>query len=211
MLRFLVVLLGCILLPLSTHAYSIGKTNGTSGQVLRWHTSNIGYYIYTSGSADVLDGSDLAAVQNGFQQWSSIGCSSLNVSYMGTTNNKYNMASGADTNGKNEVGWAEGSEWKYGAYVLGLTQTSFSPESGEISEADIAFNGYQNKWSTNGKSGTTDILNVASHEEGHFVGAQHVLGGYSSSNPPTMAPKADPYLKSQTLEADDKLLACYLY
>jgi len=73
--------------------------------------------------------------------------------------------------------------------VLGLTQTSFSPVSGEISEADIAFNGYLNKWSTNGKSGTVDVLNVAAHEEGHFIGAQHVLGATAQAIHPLWRPK----------------------
>ena len=210
MRNWLVALLALIVAPAPVRAYSISLVNGGSGSVVRWHTSNISYFLHTAGSADIVDGSDLGAVRAGFQQWNSVQCSKLQFTDAGGTSNNFSMAVGGAPNNKNEVHWAEGPEWELGAYVLGVTQTSFSVPSGEIQEADIAFNGYLNKWSTTGASGRVDVLNVAAHEEGHFFGAQHVLGGYDPNNPPTMAPTADPYLKSRTIEADDKLVACFL-
>lgn len=212
LLSLLVSLLpGLLVVPAEAGAYSISLLDGNKGNIVRWHVTDVGYFIYPSGSADVVDGSDIAAVQAGFEQWNAVSCSKMNFVYQGAATTKNNMATNGSSNGKNEVIWAEGSEWTHGQFVLGLTSTSFQVPSGEIVEADIAFNGYLNKWSTNGKSGTVDVLNVAAHEQGHFFGAQHALGGYSASNPPTMAPKADPYLKSQSIEADDKQCICFLY
>ena len=200
-----------LVLPALGHAYSIQLTGGNTGDPIRWHSNQLSYKLHSVGSADVVDGSDLTAVDSGWSQWNNVSCSALNVANTGQTSNKQVMSVGAAPNDINEIVWIETSAWAFGAYVLGITNTSFNPANGEIFEADIAFNGYLNKWSTNGKPGTVDVLNVAAHEEGHFIGAQHTLGGWSPGNPPTMAPTADPNLKSQTLEADDKLLACYLY
>jgi len=205
------ILLCVLVAPSVASAYSVTLTGGSSGEVTRWHKPNLTYYLHPVGSADVVDGSDLQAVKAGWQQWNTISCSELNVTYAGDSNNLNIMSVGGPSNGKNEIAWIETNKWIYGQWVLGITNTSLNPATGEVSEADIGFNGYFNKWSTTGKAGTIDVLNVAAHEQGHFIGAQHVLGGWTPGNPPTMAPTADPNLKSQTLEAEDELAACYLY
>lgn len=212
MIRSLAALSLLLLLAPNASAYSISMTEGNLGaQIVRWHTSNIPYYLHPNGSADVVDGSDLNDVRAGWQQWNGVSCSALNFTEAGMSSSLNVMSVGGPPNDKNDVVWVEGSQWSYGAYVLGITNTSFNPNTGEILEADIAFNGYLNKWSTSGAPNTVDVLNVAGHEQGHFFGAQHVLGGYDGSDPPTMAPNADPYLKSQSIEPDDELCACFLY
>jgi hypothetical protein len=210
-MRFLPLFLcGFLLVPASAYSFSIGKVKNGTGAIVRWHVSTVTYHLHPAGSADIVDGSDLNAVRAGFQQWNDVSCSSLNFVEGNAASNSYNMSVGAQPNDLNEISWAEGSEWQLGSYVLGLTSTIMNAETGALGESDIAFNGYLNKWSTNGASGTVDVLNVTTHEQGHFFGAQHVLGGYDPNNPPTMAPQADPYLKSQTIEADDKNCACFL-
>ena len=192
----------------SAYAFSVGLLDGNNGNVIRWGTANVTVRLNATGSADIVDGSDLQAVRAGWSQWNNIACSKLVISEGPLTSNLALMAVGGAPNGENEVAWAEGPEWVYGQFVLGITNTSFSVPSAEIQEADIVFNGYLQTWSTNGSGGATDVLNVAAHEEGHFIGAQHNLGGYDPNNPPTMAPNADPYLKSQSLELDDENVAC---
>ncbi|MBT9555086.1 MAG: matrixin family metalloprotease [Myxococcales bacterium] len=203
---FLLTLLGAS----AASAYSVSLVEA-GGAIVRWNKTTVTYRLHSAGSADIVDDSDLGDVRAGWQQWNDVACSALNFVEGAPTTNKNTMAVGGPTNGSNEVTWAEGSEWVYGQWVLGVTNTSFSVPDGIISEADITFNGYQNTWSTTGKPNTVDVLNVAAHEQGHFFGAQHVLSGYSSANPPTMAPTADPDLKSQTLEDDDERVACFLY
>lgn len=200
----------CLLAPSLALAYSISLVDGDSGEIVRWHVKAVSYRLHSSGSADIVDGSDLNAVRAGWKQWNDVSCADISFVEQSTTTNKNVMSVGGAPNDINEVVWIESSAWSYGQFVLGITNTSFFT-NGEIVEADIAFNGYQNKWSTTGKSGTVDVLNVAAHEQGHFFGAQHNLGGWAANNPPTMAPKADPSLKSATIEQDDKNCICFLY
>ncbi|MDP7039417.1 MAG: matrixin family metalloprotease, partial [Myxococcota bacterium] len=117
------------------------------------------------------------------------------------------------TDGKNVFTWLEDSSWDFGSYVLGVTMPVYD-SYGTINEADIAFNGYNiaGPWSTTSSSmAYTDIESVAVHELGHYFGAQHVIGGESMSEPPTMAPSILPDLQSRTLSLDDQKGVCFLY
>ena len=188
-------------------AFSVGQSQGN---VIRWKKLNVSYYLHPDGSADIGGTADLDMVRKGFQSWQSVPCTAITFSEAGFSSSKALTPLGYGTNGKNEVAWIEDANWKFGTYVLGVTSPVFYTD-GSIIEADIALNGYQQKWSTNGASYTSDVLAVATHEEGHFIGMQHVLYGYSSADPPTMAPAVDPYGKTKDLNADDKQGVCYLY
>ncbi len=198
--------------PRAAYGFAISLVYGNSGDVVRWHVPQVGYVLHSAGSADIKDGSELQAVRDGFTQWNTIPCTKLQIVETATKtfDPMLSMVVGGAPNDINEVTWAEGPEWIYGQFVLGITQTSMNVPSGELVEADITFNGFENKWSTTGAAWTVDVSNVCVHEQGHFRGVQHVLGGYEPSQPPTMAPTADPDLKSASLEADDKACACFL-
>ncbi len=200
------VLLG---LAPTADAASIGLTNGNSGQVIRWHQTTVGYLLNSACSPDISQGACLDALRDSFGMWESP-CSALNLVEQGTTSNKKIMSVGYSSNGSNEVAFIEDQQWSYGGWVLGLTSYQYGSD-GAISEADIAFNGLQHTWSTTGAGNTTDVMNVAVHEIGHFFGLRHVLGGYHPDDPPTMAPEADNNLKSRTPEADDLAGLCFLY
>lgn len=182
----------------------------TNGKPVRWPSNSVSYYLHQNGSADVTDGSDLTAARNGFQQWQSAPCTNISFTDKGTTTNLKITTAGYGTNGKNELVWMEGPEWKFGKYVLGVTTTS-TYSGGAIYEADIGFNGYLQTWSTTNKPYTSDVLAVSAHEEGHFIGIQHSLTWPNPADPPTMAPSIDPYGKSKDINADDMIAVCFLY
>jgi len=199
-----------VLAPVAAQAYSVGLAQETTGGVIKWQTGNLSFYLHPDCSTDLNATACLNEVRASFAQWSNVSCTSINFTDKGFSNNKALTAVNGGTNDKNEVAWIENNAWFYGTYTLGVTAPWFS-QDGVIFEADIAMNGYLQKWAMTGQNFTTDVKNVAVHEIGHFFGMQHVLGGFSQNDPPTMAPSADPYMASQTPNADDKEGVCFLY
>jgi len=189
-------------------AYSINQTD--FGYTMRWQSLPATYYLNPAGSDNINNGSDIAAIGQSFADWEAVSCSVLNFTKLGEINTAAVQSMGAESNDQNDITFIENNTWTLGEYVLGVT-IPLGMTNGQFVEVDIAFNGYHHKWSTTGKKWRVDVKSVAIHEIGHYVGMQHVLGGYSQYNPPTMAPQNDPYGKTASLETDDKLGVCYLY
>ncbi len=205
--RFAALLSG-LLVPASAWAFSISLT--PYNNVVRWDHANLTYYLDPDGAPDISDGSDIQVMHASFDDWEAVGCSALTFQFLGNTSNKSIIPITGQTNGKNELVFINNSAWTFGQYVLGVTSPVYYYD-GKIYEADIAFNGYLQSWSTKGDYWKVDVKSVAIHEMGHFFGLQHVLYGYDYNDPPTMAPAMDPYGKTATLSADDKAGACFLY
>lgn len=199
--------------PGAALGYSISLSSDTTGEVVRWPKSNIPYWLHPACSSDLNTAACLSECHESFKTWVGKGCSTLQMYSGGQSSNKKLTSIGYNKNGMNEVAWIENSAWTYGKYVLGVTSPYYytsGPEKGDIIEADIAMNGYLQTWSVSGKSYSTDVRNVLVHEVGHFFGLQHNL--YPSvANPETMAPQADPFMKTRTPEADDVNGLCFLY
>ncbi len=199
-----------LLAPLTAGAYSVSLTGGNTGNIVKWPTANLTYYLHPACSADLPNTTCLNEARASFTTWEQVGCTAVKFADQGFSNNLALTAVNGGTNDKNEVGWIENSAWFYGTYTLGVTAPWFS-QDGVVFEADIAMNGYLQTWSTSGQNFSTDVRNVLVHEIGHFFGLQHVLSGFSQNDPPTMAPSADPYMASQTPNANDQEGVCFLY
>lgn len=200
-------------MPAQVDAYSVSMTNKNSGKIVRWNKTTLPFWLHPSCSTDVATAGCLAECRASFKTWEGHACSTLAFADQGMSSSKQLTAVGFNANDKNEVAWIENNAWTYGKFVLGVTSPYFyttGSQAGAITEADIAMNGYQQTWAISGKAFTTDVRNVLVHEIGHFFGLQHNLYP-NSSNPETMAPTADNYLKSQTPEQDDINGLCYLY
>ena len=200
----------CVLWPAACFAFGVSLAKGATGAVVRWKTPAMTFWLHPACSADLPVPVCLDEVRKSFTTWSNFACTSATFQELGLSDSLKLTPLGYNTDGKNQVAWVESSAWDMGKYVLGVTSPVFY-EDGTIIEADIAMNGYLQTWSTSGKVNSTDVRNVVVHEIGHYFGAQHTLGGYDPDNPPTMAPTADPTMKSQTPEADDVAGLCFLY
>ncbi|MCO4763439.1 MAG: matrixin family metalloprotease [Myxococcales bacterium] len=232
------IALACTLLltSVSAHAFSVTTASKYSKKLKRYTKSKVIYHLHPAGSNDMPGKASLDVLRKGFADWMAIGCGNLKfvegyhcnlamkkcLYNSGKTCSKdsdcpaaFNlnvMPIGFKNNGRNELVFTEGSKWTHGSYVLGVT-VALHNYNGYIIESDIAFNGLQQQWTTDpnkfGK-GWSHLPSVAIHEQGHFFGVMHNLGGWSQSDPPTMAPTVMPYGISATLSTDDAKAICFL-
>ena len=211
-LAALATLAAVVTLPTpAARGYAVTMSQGDSGGILKWDHLTVPYVLHPACSEDLDSATCLGELRASFAVWTAP-CAGLVFQEGDPSSNLQLTSLGGATNGKNELAFIESQSWAYGNYVLGVTGPVFSPSTGTIHEADIAFNGLHHKW-TVGSMGfaTVDVRNVAVHEIGHFFGLQHVLHGYDAADPPSMIPTADQGLKTQTPEADDLAGLCFLY
>jgi len=209
MKRFGLILILLAYAPV-TLAYSVSMEGS---YVVKWPYTSLTYYLQQDGVSTINNGSDLSAIRDAVSSWNAVSCANLNIIEASTIASRSTVVTSQMTDGKNVLTWIENSDWDFGSYVLGVTMPVYD-SYGTINEADIVFNGYNvaGPWSTTSSSmAYTDIESVAVHELGHFFGAQHVVGGESMAEPPTMAPSILPDLQSRTLSLDDQKGVCFLY
>jgi hypothetical protein len=224
-----------LLVPAVALAFSVTTVSPNSKVIKRWAPNKITYYLHPKTSEDLPVDKTLQQLKDSFNEWSKPSCTALQFvpgydcntaagqcikdnkscksdldcpSAMSTKS----MLAGYNPDGRNQVHWMEGSDWPEGKFVLGATVAI--PYGGYIVESDIALNGKDHKWTLDPFSTgiqTQHVASVAVHEIGHFFGLQHVLGGYTDKDPPTMAPNVAPLGKSASINADDSKAPCFLH
>lgn len=200
-------LLSFVSLSQSANAFVVEQSS--QGAELHWEQTP-SFAINSAGSAD-LSGSEFPAVQAGFQQWVNVSGVSFSVNDAGTTTLGYSdVLCGSPpspcNDGTNTVVWTE-SGWQGGVSAIGLTYTIFYVESGEIIEADVTLNGEDYTWTTGDTGVQTDVMNIATHEIGHFIG----FGHSSDPNASMYASAAAGETKKRDLNSDDEAGMQYLY
>jgi len=182
------------------------------GHPLYWASSVVSFDVQQDGSklqdisADQLN----VVIHSAFQRWVDAVCDdgfhpSISLADFGPvacSKPEYNKTQP----NQNVITFHDGM-WPYknsGAETLALTTVFFNPETGEIYDANIELNSYENKFvlgASDADNNHDDLNAVLTHEIGHFLGLSH-----SSDVSATMYQS---YMVGMTsLEADDVAGIC---
>ena len=159
---------------MTANAYSILLEGN---QPVKWGDTFPTIELNVNGSADVADGADLAEIRAGMQDWNSISCSTLLLQDGGLIVESSTVLVSNQVDNHNRITWIEDDSWSFGQYVVALTMPVWDQTNGFIVEVDTVVNGFHFYWSTDATVGTEDVKSMITHELGHFIGLQHVLGG----------------------------------
>lgn len=218
-----VLIASVVLIPAGAGAFTISLDRISSTQLSRWCTPELTYYVDDRGVTGISGSTSEQIMVSSFNDWTAVNCTAMNFTKLGNSSSQDILPITYNVNGKNELVWVTGSteckQWTFGDSALGVTLPMTDMVTGEITEADIAFNNcnYAGKWVAYAEDlsrwDQISFKAVAIHEIGHFFGQHHVLNSseYSENDPPTMAPYVDFYGRGDDLNTDDKKGPCFLY
>ena len=151
------------------------------GTPLYWANRCVGFTLQKDASVQVSLKDAEAVFQEAFETWMAADCGggktpSISVEYQGTVEcdaQEYNKNKG----NANIIMFRDDS-WPYGnqTTVLALTTVTYNLETSEIYDADMELNSASISGFTLSDVGSKyDLLSIATHEAGHFLGLAHSL------------------------------------
>jgi hypothetical protein len=188
---------------LGLSAFSSFRDENVDAPIL-WPAHSATMMIQQDGSKDVTDGSAIVAIRNAMAAWSAQPCSSFHFVDGGLSASRAFTQDGVNNITFLETNWPGSAS---GAAAITQHYRDMSTMPSTWTEADVAVNGQQAKWATDGSAHSFDIQSAVTHELGHVLGLEHAV-----------TPEATMYFDSQpgltykrTLHADDIAGLCYLY
>jgi hypothetical protein len=198
---FAVLLLGLLAIPGTASAYKV-MTASQTGVELRWTAQPMKFNIHGTAAPGMTAAATQDAVRKAYLAWTSVSCTSFKTQDLGVVN----LPWGDKEDYVNTHVWTSSWPPSYGQNALGITWTSYDPQSGKIFDADTHYNpGYP--WSNTGSPTAIDAQSVATHEIGHQLGLDHTpvqtaTMFYATGQGDT---------SQRSLDADDMAGVCYLY
>jgi uncharacterized protein (TIGR03382 family) len=148
------------------------------GTPLYWPNRCVGYTMQKDASVQVSLADAEFVFQQAFATWMNADCGggarpSIELVYQGPvecTTQEYNKEKG----NANILMFRDG-DWPYGGGgVLALTTVTYSKKTGQIYDADMELNSQNVKSFSIGDDNVEfDLLSIATHEAGHFLGIAH--------------------------------------
>lgn len=206
--RILLAQIICVVLMFTTIYSAFGFIRFYDGSAFVYWAlptdNTIRYSIHIAGSDNIPDRSEDLAIRMAFESWSQVSTSRINFvedlgnRHISDPNNRSVHSIIFDETNSTEL-FTRNS----GIIAITVVQTV----SGQITDADVIFNGRDHEFSTDGTPWTFDVQSIATHEIGHFLGLNH-----SGIRNATMYPFTGPneyHLRS--LSQDDIAGVAHLY
>jgi hypothetical protein len=201
---------------LTTDSPSGGDGCATTGIPLEWRRQCIEYSLTDTLVANGPALAEARAVTDlAFEAWTEIECSSGRLPFSLRQSAELGACSEPEynINGKNANTIIFVDDWaqrELPPAALGLTELWHEPNTGEIFDADMRINqsrGVPALCDQTCPPGAFDLLNVMTHEAGHFFGL-----GHSDVPGATMLARAsNGETEKRSLEDDDRAGACSIY
>lgn len=193
-----------------------------NGIPLAWPGDCVSYSVQQDGSEtrEITAVSLEKILNQAFGSWLETRCNSaalsLQASYLGTVECRQ-QEFGEETANAN-IWMFRDEAWPYGrpnsdspgevsSNQLAITTVSFNWKTGELYDADVEFNTAQLNFSTGDTNVTNDLLSIATHEAGHFLGLDH-SSDYESTMTAGYVPGS---VAARTLALDDENAICDMY
>ncbi|MFO0588757.1 MAG: matrixin family metalloprotease [Polyangiaceae bacterium] len=155
------------------------------GTLLFWANRCVGFTLQKDASAQVTLAEAETTFKAAFDTWMNADCGSgkhpsVTVNYQGTVDchvQEYNKDK--DLGNANVIMFRDDT-WPYEgtANILALTTVTYNLDTSEIYDADMEINSADIKTFTTGDANVQyDLLSVATHETGHFLGLAHSHNG----------------------------------
>ncbi len=151
---------------------------GDCGTPLRWPTPCIGFSVQEDASAQIGYAETEAAFEQAFAAWMASDCGDgahprIQVSNAGPVScdrHEYNQEKG----NANVIVYRD-DEWPHpgSQHTLALTTVTYNLDNGEIYDADMELNSADHEFTTGDTGVIFDLLSIATHETGHFLGLSH--------------------------------------
>ncbi|WP_438044590.1 matrixin family metalloprotease [Sorangium sp. So ce128] len=179
------------------------------GTPLAWPSPCVSYSLQEDASAQVSLQEAEAIFEQAFAAWTGADCGDgqtprMEVTYLGPVAcdaHEYNKRK-ANAN----IVMFRDDGWPYvdSGNTLALTTVTYHLKTGEIYDADMEVNSFDVALSQGDDNGSFDLLSIATHEAGHFLGLSH-----SSEPSATMVAGYRPGLRD--LSQDDRDGICAVY
>lgn len=182
------------------------------GIPIYWPQACIGFSMQQDASVQVPLDVAGTIFATAFSRWTSADCGgappSISVTQLAAVECAEHEYNTDEANGNANAIIFRDDAWPYGGKnTLALTTVTYNLETGEIRDADMELNSAQVVFTTGDADVGFDLLSVATHEAGHFIGLAH-----SPVDTATMQPDYEPgSVDLRDLDADDVQGVCAAY